>query len=240
VLEVGYLAAASQRLAPVLQTHTPGEQPKPAGDAPIGGRVLAGFTHAWRNPYLLQISVYMLLFTILSTFLYFQQAAIVGRSFADRTARTAFFARIDLMVNLLTLGAQFFLTGRVMKRAGVALTLTFVPALTAVGFLMVGFMPVAAIVVGSPYCGVRATFAFAQPSARCSSPCSPGRQIQDEEFHRYGGIPAGDQIGRGFRPDDVGGTRHGHRVDCGSVGVGLGCQRLAIGPQTGGEGPRTG
>ena len=165
LLEVGVFAAGRlNRLVPVLQTQTPGEQPKPAGDAPIGGRVLAGFTHAWRSPYLLQISVYMLLFTILSTFLYFQQAAIVGRSFADRTSRTAFFARIDLMVNLLTLGAQFFLTGRVMKRAGVALTLTFVPALTAVGFLMVGFMPVAAIVVGFIVLRRAGNFAFAQPT----------------------------------------------------------------------------
>ena len=39
-----------------------------------------GLTHALRSPYLLAISAYMLLFTILSTFLYFQQAAIVDRT----------------------------------------------------------------------------------------------------------------------------------------------------------------
>ena len=41
-------------------------------------------------------------------FLYFQQAEIVKQSFADRGARTAFFANVDLWVNVLTLGAQLF------------------------------------------------------------------------------------------------------------------------------------
>ena len=42
----------------------------------------------------------MLLFAITSTFLYFQQAAIVSHSFSDRGAQTAFFATIDLAVNM--------------------------------------------------------------------------------------------------------------------------------------------
>jgi AAA family ATP:ADP antiporter len=131
---------------------------------PIGGGILAGLTHALQSPYLLNICVYMLLYTILSTFLYFQQAAIVDRSFADRAARTAFFARVDLLVNALTLGAQFFLTGRIMKRAGVAMTLTFVPALTAVGFLLLGLMPTVAIVVGFTVLRRAGNFAFARPT----------------------------------------------------------------------------
>lgn len=131
---------------------------------PIGGGVLAGLTHALQSPYLLSICVYMLLYTILSTFLYFQQADIVDKSFADRAARTAFFARVDLLVNALTLGAQFFLTGRIMKRVGVALTLTFVPALTAVGFLLLGLMPTVAIVVGFTVLRRAGNFAFARPT----------------------------------------------------------------------------
>jgi AAA family ATP:ADP antiporter len=106
----------------------------------------------------------MFLYTILSTFLYFQQAAIVDRTFADRAARTAFFARVDLLVNALTLGAQLFLTGRVMQLAGVAMTLTFVPALTAVGFLLLGMMPTAAIVVGFTVLRRAGNFAFARPT----------------------------------------------------------------------------
>lgn len=171
LLELGVFAARRLgALAPALAERAPraggaGSASSPGGEAqPIGGGVLAGLTHALRSPYLLNICVYMLLYTILSTFLYFQQAAIVDRSFADRAARAAFFARIDLLVNALTLGAQCFLTGRVMRLAGVALTLTFVPALTAVGFLLLGLMPTVAIVVGFVVLRRAGNYAFARPT----------------------------------------------------------------------------
>lgn len=164
LLEAGVFASKRLgKLAPGMQTAA-GSQTTSGGEAPIGGSVLAGLINALRSPYLLNICVYMFLYTILSTFLYFQQAEIVDRSFADRAARTAFFAQIDLLVNALTLGAQFFLTGRVMARAGVAMTLTFVPALTAVGFLLLGMMPTVGIVVGFTVLRRAGNFAFARPT----------------------------------------------------------------------------
>jgi ATP:ADP antiporter, AAA family len=117
------------------------ERHRPPDDRPVGGGVLSGFWHAVKSPYLLNISAYMLLFTILSTFLYFQQADIAKHSFADRRARTAFFAHVDLSVNTLTLLMQLLLTGRIIKRLGVALTLTLLPALSAVGFALLGIAP---------------------------------------------------------------------------------------------------
>src|SRR5215469_7914225 len=83
LIEAGVFAARRLgRLGQASET-APVEQPTPAGDRPIGGSVLAGFTHALHDPYLLQISLYMLLYTILSTFLYFKQVSIVDRSFTD-------------------------------------------------------------------------------------------------------------------------------------------------------------
>jgi AAA family ATP:ADP antiporter len=164
LLELGVFASRRLgRLAPAMRTvaATGGST---GSEEPIGGSVMAGVTNALRSPYLLNICLYMFLYTILSTFLYFQQAAIVDRSFADRAARTAFFARVDLLVNALTLGAQIFLTGQVMRRAGVALTLTFVPAITAVGFLLLGLMPTVAIVIGFTVLRRSGNFAFARPT----------------------------------------------------------------------------
>ena len=74
----------------------------------IGGSIFGGLRHALSSPYLINVSVYILLFATTSTFLYFQQAEIARQSFAERGARAAFFARVDLWVNLLTLGAQLF------------------------------------------------------------------------------------------------------------------------------------
>jgi AAA family ATP:ADP antiporter len=133
-------------------------------EGPIGGGVLSGFTHAFRSRYLLNISLYMLLYSVTSTFLYFEQAAIVNRSFADRAARTAFFAQVDLVVNVLTLGVQLFLTDRLLRGLGVALTLTLLPALSMVGFVALGVTPTVAIIVLFQVLRRTGNFAVARPT----------------------------------------------------------------------------
>mgnify|MGYP001551676207 CR=1 FL=1 len=133
VFAVGRLA----RLSPALH-----HQPRGAREErPIGGGVLSGITHALRNPYLLNVSFFILLFSITSTFLYFQQVGIVSRSFADRGAQTAFFATLDLVVNGLTLALQLFFTGRIVVLLGVALALALLPLLTVIGFGSLALMP---------------------------------------------------------------------------------------------------
>jgi AAA family ATP:ADP antiporter len=133
-------------------------------ETPVGGKIFSGVTHAFKSPYLIGISVYMLLFAITSTFLYFEQAAVVGRSFADRAARTAFFAKIDLLVNVLTLGAQLFLTERILRALGVALTLALLPGLSALGFAALGLAPTVAVVVAFQALRRAGNFAVARPT----------------------------------------------------------------------------
>ncbi|QOJ18253.1 MAG: MFS transporter [Phycisphaeraceae bacterium] len=116
-----------------------GEGVTPAVEAPIRGTMWAGFTTTLASPYLLGIVAYVFLYTYTSTVLYYQQAELVNVTFESRDARAAFFARIDVAVNALSLLCQAFLTGRVMKRLGVALTLTILPAVTAAGFLLIGW-----------------------------------------------------------------------------------------------------
>lgn len=161
LIEVG--VQASQRLAALTSAfERTGSASQEA--APIGGSAIAGLTRALSSPYLLNIAIYMLLYSVLSTFLYFQQAEIVDRTFSDRTARTVFFANVEQLVQALTLGLQLFVTGRVLRSVGVRLTLTFVPAITAVGFLLLGVMPTAAIVVGFTVLRRAGNFAFARPT----------------------------------------------------------------------------
>jgi AAA family ATP:ADP antiporter len=133
VFAVGRLA----RLSPALHHH-PREQRQ---ERPIGGGVLSGIVNALRNPYLLNVSLFIMLFSITSTFLYFQQLGIVSHAFTDRGAQTAFFATLDLVVNCLTLALQLFFTGRIVVLLGVALALAFLPALTIVGFGSLAMMP---------------------------------------------------------------------------------------------------
>jgi AAA family ATP:ADP antiporter len=132
LLEVAVFAVGRlSRLSPSLH-----HRPSAAAieERPIGGGVISGIAHTLRSPYLLGVSTFLFLFTITSTFLYFQQAGIVSHSFADRGAQVAFFATVDLAVNCVTLVVQLFFTGRILMLLGIGLALALLPALTMVGF----------------------------------------------------------------------------------------------------------
>jgi ATP:ADP antiporter, AAA family len=131
---------------------------------PIGGSILSGLAHAFKSPYLINVSFFLLLFAITSTFLYFQQAEIARKSFADRGARTAFFAQVDLWVNVLTLGAQLFFTGRTIKWIGVGLTLAILPLMSIAGFAALAWTPTIAALVAFQVARRAGNFAFARPT----------------------------------------------------------------------------
>src|SRR5204863_8495011 len=81
------------------------------------------------------------LYTIGSTFLYFEQSDIVGHSYTSALARTAILARIEFAVQTLTVLTQIFLTGRIIRWFGLAATLALLPAMSALGFTALGIAP---------------------------------------------------------------------------------------------------
>ncbi len=113
----------------------------------ISGGVWAGITKVVRSPYLAGIGLLMILYTTLSTFLYLMQAQIIRDAFVDSAARTAVFAAIDLAVNTVTLVLQIFLTGRLIKWFGLAVVLAIVPVLLAIGFTLLGMVPVLSVLL---------------------------------------------------------------------------------------------
>jgi AAA family ATP:ADP antiporter len=107
----------------------------------MGGGVLSGIRDAVQSPYLLGIIAFMFLFTFTSTAIYYQQTDIAARSFHTPGAPSAFFARIDLSVNILAVLTQAFLTGRIIKWFGVGVALAILPMITAVGLMGLGVSP---------------------------------------------------------------------------------------------------
>ncbi len=128
--------------------------------------------------------------------MYFQQADIVKQSFADRGARTAFFANVDLWVNVLTLGAQLFLTGQVLRLIGVALTLALLPLVSIVGFGALALTPTVAVVVAYQVIRRAGNFAFARPTREVLFTVVPredkykAKSFIDTVIYRFG-----DQVG---------------------------------------------
>lgn len=131
----------------------------------IGGGTLDGIKHVLSSPYLLGIAALMMFFTITSTFLYFHQADIISRVFADdRVARTRLFANIDLAVNALTLVTQLFLTGRILRWFGLSVALAFLPVLTMIGFGILAVAPVLGVVVTFQVLRRAGNFAIQRPA----------------------------------------------------------------------------
>jgi ATP:ADP antiporter, AAA family len=126
-------AAAPRSSEPVPQGEAAGTVEGPA-DEPVGGSVLAGVPQLLRSSYLLTLAAHVLLFTVTATILYFQQANITARAFADSGLRTAFFAKIDLAVNVASLLVQAVGTGRIMQRIGAGAALGVVVFVTLGAF----------------------------------------------------------------------------------------------------------
>ncbi|MDI6747019.1 MAG: MFS transporter [Rhodocyclaceae bacterium] len=131
---------------------------------PIGGSIFAGLTLIVRSPYLLGVALFMLLFTTLATFLYFEQAHIVAQSFGSSAERTRFFALLDLAVNTLTVLTQVLITSRLLTRLGVARTLALIPLLSAFGFALLALTPVLAALAGFQILRRAGEYAITRPT----------------------------------------------------------------------------
>jgi len=173
------------------------DTPSPAsGDEVIGGSPLDGIKHVLASPYLLGICALMLLFTIGSTFLYNIQAAVMEQTFADPDERTSVFAQINLAVNALTLLTQLFLTGRIMRRFGVGLTLALLPLLSIAGFLALGAAPVFVVFVVFQVLRRAGNFALAVPAREVLYTVLPRRdKYKAKNFNDTFVYRAGDQVG---------------------------------------------
>ena len=159
------VAAQLVRLFPTtFKTDPESESREQRAESPIGGAIWSGLTHSLRSPYLLGICAYMLLQTITATFLYFQQAEVASRHFSDRASRTAFFAQIDVWVNVLTVLVQIFLTSRLIKWLGVGVTLAALPAISIIGFTTLGLVPTIAVLVVYQVLRRAGNFALSRPA----------------------------------------------------------------------------
>jgi AAA family ATP:ADP antiporter len=198
LLEVGAFAARQLHSGVEIEQGVKGEEaPLHEPEAPlIGGSVWEGFRRALMDPYFVNITLQMLLFTVLTTFLYFEQATIVDATMTDRTVRTQFFARIDLIVNALTLVTQTFATGRLVKTMGLSFALALLPLLSIAGFLLLGFMPTIFVLMAFQVLRRAGNFAIQRPAREVLfTVVSREDRYKTKSFIDTFVYRAGDQIG---------------------------------------------
>ena len=86
------------------------------GAAKMGGQWWQGFREFATSPYLLTIGLFILLYTAIQAFIYFETTELL-RIYEEREQRTTILALRDAVVNILTFGLGLFVTGRIVEAA---------------------------------------------------------------------------------------------------------------------------
>jgi AAA family ATP:ADP antiporter len=130
--------------------------------AAIGGNPLAGFKAFFTNPYLLAIGLFILLYTTIGSFTYFEQVDLLrGHS---REERTAILATLSAVVNALTFGLGIFATSRIVTRLGMTVTLALVPVFICLGLLILAFAPLLTVLLALQVARQGGNFGITRPA----------------------------------------------------------------------------
>jgi AAA family ATP:ADP antiporter len=114
---------------------------------PIGGSIWGGIRLALTSPYLMGICLYLFCLTTTATFLYLEQARLIGMQIPSPESRTRLFAIVDLAVNVIAFITQAFVTGRMISALGLGSALVFLPIASVIGFSTVGLAPVLVVFI---------------------------------------------------------------------------------------------
>jgi AAA family ATP:ADP antiporter len=111
----------------------------------IGGNWWQGFQSFVTNPYLLGIGAFILLYVFIGSFVYFEQKNLLVDY--SRAERTQILGSIDWLVNTVTFGMAFFVTGRIVSKVGMPVALALMPFLVGGGLLILAFAPILTVLL---------------------------------------------------------------------------------------------
>jgi ATP:ADP antiporter, AAA family len=123
--------------------------------------LLSGFMTLIKDPYLVSIGIFILLYVAMNTFVYFELRKFLIDF--DRDTRTQIWASIDLAVNLLAITTAIFATSRITKRFGMPMTLAIIPLLMIVGWMAVAVSPILMVLIGLQIIRRAGNYAITKP-----------------------------------------------------------------------------
>ncbi len=127
----------------------------------IGGEFFDGFIDLLCHRFLLAIALFLLLYTMMSSFVYFELKNIMAEY--DRATRSQYWGMMDLVVNTLSILTAVFVTNRLATRFGLAITLALVPLLLVCGWLAVAIAPGLFVLVGLQIVRRAGNYAITRP-----------------------------------------------------------------------------
>ena len=133
----------------------------PASWVTTGGNPFAGFADFFSNRHLLGIGLFILLYTAMSTFVYFELKNMLAEF--DRATRSQYWGVMDLIVNSLAVLTAMFATSRLATRFGLAVTLSIIPVIIIAGWLAVALSPLLPVLMGLQVVRRAGNYAITRP-----------------------------------------------------------------------------
>ena len=135
-------------------------------ESEMSGKFWDGFAELLKPPLakniLLGIGIFIVLYSGLSTFVYFAIKNILTD--IDQDTRTEIWASIDLAVNVLGVFIAMFGTSRLAKRFGLSVTLSLVPGIIILGMFILALSPILWVVVGLQVVRRAGEYAITKPA----------------------------------------------------------------------------
>ena len=138
-----------------------GTQSDPSTIRTIGGAFFDGFKDFFSHRFLLGIGLFILLYTVMSSFVYFELKNVMAED--DRATRSQYWGTMDLIVNSLAIFTALFATSRLATNCGLAITLALVPVLMVIGWLAVAVAPGLTILIGLQIIRRAGNYAITRP-----------------------------------------------------------------------------
>ena len=110
-------------------------------EARIGGSAFAGMKLVAKSPYLLGVFAIIGIGSVAGTFMYFELQQIAAAAYPEIGARTTFYARLDVAVNVLTFLLQGFVAAWLIRRFQLGGALLVMPAIALASFAWLAAMP---------------------------------------------------------------------------------------------------
>ena len=127
----------------------------------IGGEFFNGFIELCSQRFLLGIGLFILLYTMMSSFVYFELKNVMVEY--DRVTRSQYWGMMDLVVNSLAIFTALFATSRLATKFGLAVTLALVPVILVFGWVAVAIAPGLALLVGLQITRRAGNYAITRP-----------------------------------------------------------------------------
>jgi len=119
----------------------------PDGAIPVGGRAIDDLARLARTPYLLGIAGLIIAGQTIGAFMYNEQGKYVLSAYESVADRTEIFANMEIAVNLLSLVFQALVVTWLTRRGSVALSLSAMPVLLGVSFVVLALFPLGSVLL---------------------------------------------------------------------------------------------